>query len=91
MSAVRLKAGSDERGVMTGKSSKRWIRNGSLWVFNRIQQSASDKVDGEFWAAFTAKDELDGKVTSTMPADAKESPEVRMDGENLESTSDVHF
>ncbi len=48
LSAVRLEAGGDEGGVMTRKSSRGWTRNGSLYVFDRIQQSASDKESMSF-------------------------------------------
>ncbi len=61
VSAIRLEAGGDEGGVMVRKLSKRWTRNGSLWVFKRIQQSASDRVSKSFGLLLQPKVSLTAK------------------------------
>ena len=41
---TRPEAGGEEGGVMMRKSSRRWTRNGILWLLDKIQQRASDNV-----------------------------------------------
>ena len=79
-----MRGGNDE------KSSKRWARNWIPWLLDRIQQRASDRVLKSL-GCFATKGEPHSKVICTTPADSEETPEVRVDREDFESTGDVCF
>ena len=42
-----------------------------------------------FWAAFAPKDEAHGEVVCNLPPNAKEMPEVWVDGKDFECAGDV--
>ena len=81
---MAMRGGNDE------KSSKRWMRNETPWLLDRIQQRASDRVSKSL-GCFATKDEPHGEVICTTPADSEDMSEVRVNREDFESTGDVCF